>query len=68
MGFDGDVAWRNDRAINILEKFGLEDRFVLPGEESRIPELLEKEIDWDRVNRLHMEFARVGRDFLAVKI
>lgn len=68
LGFDGEVSWRNDRAINILSKFGLEDRFVLPGEEYRIPSLLEKEIDWERVNRLHAEFVRIGMDYLKANI
>lgn len=64
LGFDGELAWRNDRAQNILQKFGLEDRFIMPGEESRIADIIRQPIDWDRVNRLHAEFSKIGQDFL----
>lgn len=68
LGFDGEVSWRNDRAVNILEKFGLSDRFVMPGEEYKIPELLKKSIDWDRVNALHAEFAKCGENYLRLNV
>lgn len=65
LGFEGENAWRNARALDILMHCGLSDRFVIAGEEVRIPDVVGRSWDWERINRVLREFKKTGREFLS---
>lgn len=64
LGFDGIEAWRNERAYDILRHIGLNDRYLTMENRRELGSILERRIDWNRINSRLKEFSSVGIDFL----
>lgn len=49
---NGEMAGMNERIVSLLTKLGLEYRLVHANEESRVNEIVKRQIDWGRVDSL----------------
>ena len=68
LGFEGEQAWRNERALDVLGRFCLSDRFVTLDNCQQIDISVAQSWDWDEINCLRAAYAQIGVDFLSLAL
>lgn len=58
----------NDRFYSLLGRLGLSDRIVYKEDIATLPEIVERPIDWSKIEALMAEYSEIGREYLRTVI
>ena len=58
----------NDRFYSLLGRLELSDRIVYKEDIATLPEIVERPIDWSKIEALMAEYSEIGREYLRTVI